>query len=28
MDHLFMESRIGNLVLKNRIVMTAIHTGF
>lgn len=28
MDQLFIKTRIGNLVLKNRIVMTAIHTGF
>lgn len=27
MDRLFMEGRIGDLVLKNRIIMTAIHSG-
>ncbi|QOX64332.1 FAD-dependent oxidoreductase [Anoxybacterium hadale] len=27
MNHLFMEGRIGGLVLKNRIIMTAIHSG-
>lgn len=28
MSHLFSKGKIGNLILKNRIIMTAVHTGF